>query len=129
MSLKWGKYSIKPNQTISIKYNFRKLTLRRGLFVCLFSRLCVFLSDLVRFFVLILKNRRLKSQHEQELREMERTERQTREKYMEARTKLAQLEGDVKNLHVTINQMEIQLTHSQKVRDTSIEKISQIVSH
>lgn len=47
---------------------------------------------------------------------MERTERQTREKYMETRTKLAQLEGDAKNLHVTINQLEIQLTHSQKVR-------------
>lgn len=58
----------------------------------------------------------MKSQHEIELRETERTERQTREKYMESRSKLTQLEADVKNLHVTINQLEIQLAHSQKVR-------------
>lgn len=74
-------------------------------------------------FLIFLGKRRLKSQHEQEMREMERTERQTREKYMESRTKLAQLEGDVKNLHVTINQMEIQLTHSQKVKFISVKYI------
>lgn len=57
----------------------------------------------------------MKNQHENELREMERSERQTREKYVETRSKLAQVEGEVKNLHATINQLEIQLTHTQKV--------------
>lgn len=61
------------------------------------------------------KNSRLKSQHETELRDMERTERQTRDKYMETRSKLAQIEAEAKNLHATVNQLEIQLTHSQKV--------------
>lgn len=46
---------------------------------------------------------------------MERTERQTRDKYMETRSKLAQVEAEAKNLHATVNQLEIQLTHSQKV--------------
>lgn len=57
----------------------------------------------------------MKSQHENELHEMERSERQTREKYVETRSKLAQVEGEVKNLHATINQLEIQLSHTQKV--------------
>lgn len=52
-----------------------------------------------------------------EVREIERTERQTRDKYMEARSKLAQSEADVKNLHATINQLEIQLAHTQKVSE------------
>ncbi|XP_031626285.1 centrosomal protein of 131 kDa isoform X2 [Contarinia nasturtii] len=63
------------------------------------------------------KVNRLKSQHENELREMERTERQTREKYTETRSKLAQVEAEVKNLHATVNQLEIQLGHSQKMCD------------
>ncbi|XP_055313157.1 centrosomal protein of 131 kDa isoform X2 [Sitodiplosis mosellana] len=63
------------------------------------------------------KFNRLKSQHESELREMERSERQTREKYVETRSKLAQVEGEVKNLHATINQLEMQLAHTQKMCD------------
>lgn len=50
---------------------------------------------------------------------MERTERQTREKYIETRSKLTQVEGETKNLHTTVTQLEIQLTHSQKVRSDS----------
>lgn len=46
---------------------------------------------------------------------MERAERQTREKYTETRSKLAEYEGDIQNLHATIKQLEIQLNHSQKV--------------
>lgn len=46
---------------------------------------------------------------------MERNERQMREKYTETRSKLVQVEGEVKNLHATINQLEVQLNHSQKV--------------
>lgn len=60
-------------------------------------------------------NSRLKSQYENELREMERAERQTREKFTETRSKLAEYEGDIQNLHATIKQLEIQLNHSHKV--------------
>lgn len=75
---------------------------------------------IISFFCICgcLTKSRLKSQHEIEIREMERTERQTRDKYMESRSKLAQVEADTKNLHVTINQLEIQLTHSQKVQNS-----------
>lgn len=50
---------------------------------------------------------------------MERTERQTREKYIETRSKLTQVEGETKNLHTTVTQLEIQLNHSQKVSSDS----------
>lgn len=60
-------------------------------------------------------NSRLKSQHENELREMEQNERKSRDRYAETRSKLAQVEAELKNLHATVNQMEIQLAHSQKV--------------
>lgn len=46
---------------------------------------------------------------------MERAERQTREKFTETRSKLAEYEGDIQNLHATIKQLEIQLNHSHKV--------------
>lgn len=71
------------------------------------------------YLVNISFNSRLKSQHETELREMERTERQTREKYIETRSKLTQVEGETKNLHTTVTQLEIQLNHSQKVSSDS----------
>lgn len=71
------------------------------------------------YLVNISSNSRLKSQHETELREMERTERQTREKYIETRSKLTQVEGETKNLHTTVTQLEIQLNHSQKVSSDS----------
>lgn len=57
----------------------------------------------------------MKSQHENELREVEQNERKTREKFMETRSKLTQVEGDVKNLNATINQLEMQLAHTKKV--------------
>lgn len=46
---------------------------------------------------------------------MERGERQTREKYVESRSKLAECEANIQNLHATVKQLEIQLSHSQKV--------------
>lgn len=61
---------------------------------------------------------RLKSQYESELREMERNERQTRDKYTEARTKLAECEANAQNLQATVKQFEIQLTHAQRVSDS-----------
>lgn len=58
---------------------------------------------------------RMKSQYESELREMERNERQARDKYTEARTKLAECDANAQNLQATVKQLEIQLTHSQRV--------------
>lgn len=49
------------------------------------------------------------------MREMERVERQTRDKFTETRSKLAEYEGEMQNLNATTKQLEIQLNHSQKV--------------
>lgn len=46
---------------------------------------------------------------------MEVVERQTREKYTKTRSKLAEYEANIQNLHATVKQLEIQLNHSQKV--------------
>lgn len=58
---------------------------------------------------------RLKGQYDAELREMERVERQSREKYNESRSKLAESEANVQNLHASVKQLEIQLNHAQRV--------------
>lgn len=57
----------------------------------------------------------MKNQYENELREMERNERHAREKYTETRTKLAECEANAQNFQSTAKQLEIQLTHSQRV--------------
>lgn len=63
----------------------------------------------------------MKSQYESELREMERNERQARDKYTEARTKLAECDANAQNLQATVKQLEIQLTHSQRVSTQQLE--------
>lgn len=58
---------------------------------------------------------RIKSQYDAELQDMERAERQSREKYTESRLKMAENEANIQNLHATVKQLEIQLSHSQRV--------------
>lgn len=73
------------------------------------------MENLTYFLFIHGKKSRIKSQHDNELRETEQSERKTREKFIETRSKLAQVEGEVKNLNATINQLEMQLAHTQKV--------------
>lgn len=58
---------------------------------------------------------RLKTQYENELREMERTQMTNRDKYAEMRTKLAEGEASIQNFQATVKQLELQLEHSKKV--------------
>lgn len=84
--------------------------------MCLYAlrHICFITGDHIAFHLRI--HSRIKSQYESELREMERVERQTRDKYTETRSKLAELDGDIQNLNATVKQYEIQLSHSQKVK-------------
>lgn len=63
----------------------------------------------------LLFHRRLKDKYETDLQNLEQTERLTREKYNETRTKLAECEANKQNMQSTVKQLELQLTHSQKV--------------
>lgn len=57
----------------------------------------------------------MKTQHESEMSELERNERQMREKYNETRTKLAECDATVQNFQATVKQYEMQLHHAQRV--------------
>lgn len=59
--------------------------------------------------------RRLKGKYESDLQNLEQTERITREKYNETRTKLAECEANKQNMQSTVKQLELQLSHAQKV--------------
>lgn len=58
---------------------------------------------------------RLKTQYENELREMERTQMASRDKYAEMRTTIAEGEASIQNFQATVKQLELQLEHSKKV--------------
>lgn len=58
---------------------------------------------------------RLKGKYDAELRDMERIERQSHDKYTETRSKIAEYEANIQNLHASVKQLEIQLSHSQRV--------------
>ncbi len=60
-------------------------------------------------------SRRLKEKYENDLQNLEQTERLTREKYNETRTKLAECEANKQNMQSTVKQLEMQLSHAQKV--------------
>lgn len=66
-------------------------------------------------FKISLTYRRLKDKYENELQTLEQTERSTREKYNEARAKLAETEANKQNMQSTVKQLELQLSHTQKV--------------
>lgn len=59
--------------------------------------------------------RRLKEKYEIDLQNVEQTERLTREKYNETRAKLAESEANKQNMQSTVKQLELQLSHTQKV--------------
>lgn len=57
----------------------------------------------------------MKEKYDSELKEVERVEKTTRERYNENRIKLGECEANIQNLQATVNQLEIQLNHSNKV--------------
>lgn len=64
---------------------------------------------------MVMAFRRLKEKYENDLQTLEQTERLTREKYNETRTKLAESEANKQNMQSTVKQLELQLSHAQKV--------------
>jgi len=60
----------------------------------------------------------MKDKYEHEIRELENAEKGLKDKYIEARTRLAEGDANNQNLKAMVTQMELQLSHSTKVRDS-----------
>lgn len=58
----------------------------------------------------------MKEKYEHEIRELENSEKGLKDKYIEARTRLAEGDANNQNLKAIVTQMELQLSHSTKVR-------------
>lgn len=58
----------------------------------------------------------MKEKYEHEIRELENSEKGLKDKYIEARTRLAEIEGNNQNLKAIVTQMELQLNHTTKVQ-------------
>lgn len=58
----------------------------------------------------------MKEKYEHEIRELENSEKGLKDKYIEARTRLAESDANNQNLKAVVTQMELQLSHSTKVR-------------
>lgn len=57
----------------------------------------------------------MKEKYEHEIRELENSEKGLKDKYIEARTRLAESDANSQNLKAVVTQMELQLSHSTKV--------------
>lgn len=57
----------------------------------------------------------MKEKYEHEIRELENSEKGLKDKYIEARTRLAESDANSQNLKAVVTQMELQLNHSTKV--------------
>jgi hypothetical protein len=57
----------------------------------------------------------MKEKYEHEIRELENSEKGLKDKYIDARTRLAESEANNQNLKAMATQMELQLSHSTKV--------------
>lgn len=57
----------------------------------------------------------MKEKYEHEIRELENSEKGLKDKYIEARTRLAESDANNQNLKAVATQMELQLSHSTKV--------------
>jgi hypothetical protein len=57
----------------------------------------------------------MKEKYEHEIRELENSEKGLKDKYIDARTRLAESEANSQNLKAMVTQMELQLNHVTKV--------------
>ena len=58
---------------------------------------------------------RIKEKYEHEIRELENGEKSFKDKYIDARTRLAESDANNQNLKAMVTQFELQLSHSTKV--------------
>lgn len=61
----------------------------------------------------------MKEKYEHEIRELENSEKGLKDKYIDARTRLAESDANNQNLKAVVTQLELQLTHSTKVGHTN----------
>lgn len=61
----------------------------------------------------------MKEKYEHEIRELETSEKGLKDKYIEARTRLAESDANSQNLKAVVTQMELQLSHTTKVCETA----------
>lgn len=57
----------------------------------------------------------MKEKYENEILHLESSEKSLKDKYMDARTRLAESDANNQNLKAIVTQMELQLNHSTKV--------------
>lgn len=57
----------------------------------------------------------MKEKYENEISHLESSEKSLKDKYMDARTRLAESDANNQNLKAIVTQMELQLNHSTKV--------------
>ena len=57
----------------------------------------------------------MKDKYEHEIHDLESSEKGLKQKYIDTRTRLAEIEANAQNLQATVKQMEAQLNHSNKV--------------
>lgn len=57
----------------------------------------------------------MKEKYEHEIRELENGEKSFKDKYIDARTRLAESDANNQNLKAMVTQFELQLSHSTKV--------------
>jgi phage terminase Nu1 subunit (DNA packaging protein) len=65
---------------------------------------------------------RMKEKYEHEIRELENSEKGLKDKYIDARTRLAESEAGSQNLKAMVTQMELQLSHLTKVSSCGISR-------
>ncbi|XP_050079605.1 centrosomal protein of 131 kDa [Anopheles maculipalpis] len=68
------------------------------------------------------KMSRLKEKHEAEQKEAEASEALMKQKYQDARVKLAEAEASIQNMKATAKQTEIQLNHAKKLCDDLLQE-------
>lgn len=78
-------------------------------------------------FVFYFYYSRLKDKYEQEIRELEMTEKLTRDRFNETRNKLAECEATIQNNQALIKQHELELNHSKKVIKISSSEETNVV--
>lgn len=67
------------------------------------------------FYLILYFCSRMKEKYEQEIKELENSEKNIKEKYIDTRTRLAEVEANNQNLQGTNKSMELQLLHLNKV--------------
>lgn len=79
-----------------------------------------------------IHKRRMAEKHDSEIKELERAERQSRDKFNDVRARLAESEAMRQNVDATAKQLELQLHHVQTMYEALVkdkEAMREVVRH